>query len=239
MGKLFHHLCWKKKKKKKALNTAEDLKWQWYTWHATDGARHRPPFSFTSSSCSCCASGRKWPELQRLIRLCCCDERTRHSCWIQCDSTYLRPFLGFYQSATGLMWNVKGRKKNHRGCNCDSTKCLRSFWHASIRIGILSVYMINFVTSWLHNNHKLSEPWTRPLIRPRWIQTVSDTMCWKAHLFIYTDCISAQKEFLKDLCWVLFSFHRTWRLWRSGVRYHCVISKYPNSQGDERLVSCF
>lgn len=87
-------------KKKKALNTAEDLKWQWYTWHATDGARHRPPFSFTSSSCSCCASGRKWPELQRLIRLCCCDERTWHSCWIQCDSTYLRPFLGFYQSAT-------------------------------------------------------------------------------------------------------------------------------------------
>lgn len=130
-------------------------------------------------------------------------------------------------------------KKNHRGCNCDSTKCLRSFWHASIRIGILSVYMINFVTSWLHNNHKLSEPWTRPLIRPRWIQTVSDTMCWKAHLFIYTDCISAQKEFLKDLCWVLFSFHRTWRLWRSGVHYYCVISEYPNSQGDERLVSCF
>ena len=238
MGKLFHHLCWKKTK----LNTAEDLKWQWYTWHATDGARHRPPFSFTSSSCSCCASGRKWPELQRLIGLCCCDERTWHSCWIQCDSTYLRPFLGFYQSATRSQVSSTAvwKGENHRGSSCDLTKCLRSFWHASIRIVILSVYMINFTTSWLHNNHKWSEPWTRPLTRPHWIQTVSDTMCWKAHLFIHTDCSSAQKEFLKDLCWVLFTFHHTWmRLWRSGVRYHCVIIKYPNSQGDEQLVSCF
>lgn len=98
--------------------------------------------------------------------------------WFHLPETISR-ILPECSTLTGLIHgNVKGRKSQRRQLWFNK---MRLFWHVSLRIVILSVYIINLMTSWL-------EPWIRPFTRPRWIQTFSDTMCWKAHLL----CLSSK-----------------------------------------------